>query len=268
MVYTGARGDTAAEMALGLKYENSEPNAVASKVGGVAKSYNVEGSPVSIANNVYLMTGYEVKPQFRETATKSFDSDIEAVDFSQSSEAAKKINDWVEQKTHNKIKDLIDPSLLDSLTRMVLVNAIYFKGKWAHEFDKQHTSKADFWTSETEKSQVDMMFIKEKFRYADLPELQASAIEVPYANSSLVMLIVLPNEKTGLAKLEADLANVDLAEISKKMHKVEVNLYMPRFKVEYDLSLKKPLQKVPEGDPYLLSPFLNDLPLEFSSRWE
>lgn len=244
MVYMGAKGVTAAEMAAGMNYENPEPNAVAAKVGGVAKSYQAEGSPVSIANKVYVMNGYEVKSEFKELATKSFDSEAESVNFGENEAAAKNINGWVEDKTKNKIKDLIDPSVLDGLTRMVLVNAIYFKGSWAKQFNKERTEKADFWTSETDKKQVDMMFVKDHFRYASIPELDATAIELPYANSSLVMLVILPNEKTGLAKVESGLANVDLAEISSRMHKTEVNVYMPKFKVEYDLTLNKPLQKV------------------------
>lgn len=243
MVYMGAQGNTAVEMAAGMNYENPSPPAVAAKVGGVAKGYQ-GASPVKIANKVYLMTGYEVKPEFKEISTKSFDSETESVNFAESAASAKNINDWVEDKTNNKIKDLIDASMLDSMTRMVLVNAIYFKGSWAKQFNKERTEKADFWTSETEKKQVDMMYVKDHFRYAHVPELDATAIELPYANSSLVMMVILPNAKTGLAKVEAGLANLDLSEISQKMHKVEVNVYMPKFKVEYDLSLKKPLERV------------------------
>lgn len=231
-------------MSSGMNYADPEPSAVATKVGGVAKTYQVAGSPVSIANKVYLMNGYEAKPQFNEIATRDFDSETESVNFAESAVAAKNINGWVEQKTKDKIKDLIDPSMLDGLTRMVLVNAIYFKGNWAKQFNKERTEKADFWTSETEKKQVDMMYVKDHFRYANVPELDATAIELPYANSSLVMMVILPNEKTGLSKVETGLANLDLNEISKKMSKVEVNVYMPKFKVEYDLSLKKPLTKV------------------------
>lgn len=254
MVYMGARGVTASEMATGMQYENPDRNAVAAKVGGVAKSYKAEGSPVSIANKVYVMNGYQIKQEFHETATKSFDSDTESVNFAENVDAAKNINGWVEQKTKNKIKDLIDSSMLDGLTRMVLVNAIYFKGSWDKQFIKSRTEKADFWTSETDSKQVDMMYVKEHFRYAELPELDAAAIELPYANSSLSMLVILPNSKTGLPKLEAALANVDLAEISKNMSKQEVTVYMPKFKVEYDLSLKKPLEKVLFRCPLLSTP--------------
>lgn len=234
-------------MATGMNYENPEPNAVAAKVGGVAKSYQAANSPVSIANKVYVMNGYTIKQQFHEIATKSFDSETESVNFAESAPTAQKINGWVEDKTKNKIKDLIDPSLLDDLTRMVLVNAIYFKGSWATQFKKERTEKADFWTSETESKKVDMMFVKDHFRYGAVPELDATAIELPYANSTLSMLVILPNQKTGLAKVEEGLANIDLAEVSKKLHKTEVNVYLPKFKVEYDLSLKKPLEKVKMG---------------------
>lgn len=244
MVYMGAKGATAAQMALGMHYENADPQAVAAKVGGVAKSYQAENSPVSIANKVYVMENYAIKREFHEIATKSFDSDTQSLNFAESDQSAKTINAWVEQKTKDKIKDLVDPSMLDSLTRMVLVNAIYFKGSWAKQFNKERTQKADFWTSETDKKQVDMMFVKDNFRYAILPDLQATAVELPYANSSLSMLVILPQEKTGLGRLEAALADYDLAEISKSMSKLEVNVYMPKFKVEYDLSLKKPLQKM------------------------
>lgn len=217
---------------------------MADRIGGLSAAYK-SGSPVSIANKVYVKTGYSIKPQFHEIAVKNFNSETESVEFSKSQEAANKINTWVEGKTNNKIKDLISPDSLTTDTRMVLVNAIYFKGLWQNKFRTELTQKADFWTTPTESKKVDMMQTKANFKYGVIQELNCTAIELPYeGNNNLSMLILLPNERDGLAYLESKLSDVSLNDISQKMWKQEVTVWLPRFKIEFDLTLNSVLSKV------------------------
>lgn len=190
------------------------------------------------------MKNYSVKKSFQDIATKSFASEAQSLDFSQSAQSASTINSWVEDHTNNKIKDLIKADMLDADTRMVLVNAIYFKGFWTYQFNPNDTFKAPFYTNEHDSVQVDFMKIKKNFKYGFLEDLDATAIELPYKDSDVSMLIILPNKKTGLSALESKLHTVDFGELSTKMYSQEVNVEIPKFKIEFDIELNEPLKKV------------------------
>lgn len=190
------------------------------------------------------MKNYSVKKSFNDVATKSFASEAQSLDFSQGAEAAKTINGWVEDNTNNKIKDLISADSLDSDTRMVLVNAIYFKGFWTYQFNPKDTFKAPFYLNERDTVEVDFMKVKKHFKYGPIENLDATAIELPYKDSDISMLIILPNTKTGLSALEGKLNTIDLADISSNLYSQEVNVEIPKFKIEFDIELNEPLQKV------------------------
>jgi serpin B len=190
------------------------------------------------------MNNYSVKRSFNEVATKSFASEAQSLDFSQNTQSAATINGWVEANTNNKIKDLISADSLDSDTRMVLVNAIYFKGFWTYQFDPKNTFKAPFYLNDQDTVDVDYMKVKKHFKYGALPELDATAIELPYKDSDISMLIILPNTKTGLSALEGKLNTIDLGEVSNKLYSQEVNVELPKFKIEFDIELNEPLKKV------------------------
>jgi serpin B len=194
-----------------------------------------------------VMKNYSVKKSFNDVATKSFASEAQSLDFSQGQQSASTINGWVESHTNNKIKDLISADSLNSDTRMVLVNAIYFKGMWTHQFDKKDTFKAPFYLNDQDSVTVDFMKVKKHFKYGALPDLDATAIEMPYNNSDISMLIILPNSRTGLSALEGKLNTIDLGEISNSLYKQEVNVEIPKFKIEFDIQLNEPLQKVNES---------------------
>lgn len=193
---------------------------------------------------MFVKEGYSIKPKFNEVATKSFSSEAQQMDFSKNVESAKTINDWVEGKTNNKIKDLIKSDTLDADTRMVLVNAIYFKGFWTYQFNKDNTFKGDFFLNDKDVVQVDYMKIKNHFKYGALPDYDATAIELPYKDSDISMMIILPNTKTGLSALEAKLNQINFSEVSQSLYSQEVNVEIPKFKIEFDIELNDPLKKV------------------------
>lgn len=197
-----------------------------------------------MANKIYIQENYAVNKDFQAIATNSFYSEAENVNFSDNAVSAKKINDWVESKTNNKIKDLIDKSLLDSLTRMVLVNAIYFKGLWEHPFKVENTKNLPFYLNETDSVEVPMMYHKKKYFYGVFEDLDATGLEMKYKDSDISMFIILPNKRTGLAALEEKLSSINLKDLSKNMFNVDVHVTLPKFKVEFSLSLKETLTKV------------------------
>lgn len=194
------------------------------------------------------MNNFSVKKSFNDVASKSFASESQSLDFGQNVQSAKTINTWVEDNTNNKIKDLIAPDNLSGDTRMVLVNAIYFKGFWTYQFDPKKTFKAPFYLNDVDSVETDFMKIKKNFKYGAIPNMDATAIELPYKDSDISMLIILPNTKTGLSALEAQLNTIDLAEISSKMHSQEVNVEIPKFKIEFKIELNDPLKKVCRHD--------------------
>lgn len=191
-----------------------------------------------------MKKNFSLKRSFKDVATNSFGSEAQTLDFSQNTQSAATINGWVEEHTNNKIKNLIAPSSLNDNTRMVLVNAIYFKGLWANQFDPEDTFKAPFHLNDQETTQVDFMKIKEHFKYASLRDLAATAIQLPYNNSDISMLIILPNSPTGLSQLERKLTVESVGSIYERLESQEVNVEIPKFKIEFDMELNGPLTKV------------------------
>lgn len=242
----GAKGSTLQQLVKGL-HLSGDKQAVAEQFALSAESLskNLGNSTLSIANKVFVQDGYTVKKEFGDVAVKSFRSEAQSINFAKSVEAAGTINHWVEDKTNNKIKDLIPASALDSLTRLVLVNAIYFKGNWEHQFDKARTAPGPFHNSLTTTVQVDYMHIKEHFNFGYLQDLDAQAIELKYAQSDISFLVVLPNKRDGLSALENKLKDLnDLSVLTKEMYSQEVDVTLPKFKIEFKIELKEALEKV------------------------
>lgn len=243
----GAAGLTADEMFSVLKYGSAADKAsVTVNYGKVMASLD-ENKSLKIANKMYIMEKFSVKQNFQEMASKGFRSEAEELNFKENTAAAKTINSWVEQKTNDKIKDLISPDALDESTRMVLVNAIHFKGTWTHQFNPDSTRPMPFWVSATESIDVPMMNTKKHFKHGVFDELELAALELTYNDSDVSMLILLPHERDGLSKLEDKLLSLDIPDMMTKMHSQEVEVFLPKFKIEFDLDLKDTLEKLGMG---------------------
>jgi serpin B len=239
----GASKQTEAEMKNALRFDAISRDNLAENFHQLVEEFN-QVNGLQIANKLYVQDRYTVKDAFNEIAKNSFSSEAQNLDFGNNVQAAKTINDWVESKTNNKIKDLIKSDSLDQLTRVVLVNAIYFKGIWEHQFDKEKTFTGAFYLDEEKTVDVEYMTIKKHFRYGIFEDLQAAAVELPYKNSDISMLILLPFKKTGLPELENKLKTTSLDTISNQMYSTEVNVEIPKFKIEFDIELKDPLEKM------------------------
>lgn len=213
---------------------------------------NVEDVALFMANKVYIQESYKLKDAFKTAIIKYFYSEIQPLNFSQSATAAEIINSWVENKTNQKIKNLISPSDLDNNTRLVLVNAIYFKGKWAKPFDVESTTTEKFYVNETDTIDVQMMHLTKKFYYKEDETLDAKVLELPYTNKDVSMIIILPNKRNGILELEKKLAGVDLTKITENMYRPEVSVSLPKFKIETTMELNKPLVEVSCFISYIL----------------
>ncbi|KAG5883832.1 hypothetical protein JTB14_033753 [Gonioctena quinquepunctata] len=205
-----------------------------------------------MANKVFLMDTYKLRDTFKTIVTSHFLSEVQSLDFAQNTEAAKTINTWVLEKTKDKIKDLIDSDDLDRDTRLVLVNAIYFKGKWAEPFDAAYTKTEKFYLDGTDSNTIDvqMMHLKKKFYFKNDETLDAKVLEMSYTNKDISMIIILPNERDGIKKLEEKLAQTDLTKITENMYMPEVIVSLPKFKIEQTIDLQDSLTELGLGDMF------------------
>ncbi|XP_055630061.1 serine protease inhibitor 42Dd-like isoform X4 [Toxorhynchites rutilus septentrionalis] len=240
----GAAGETAKEMLSVMQYDIAAgKETIANNFGKIIAGLDGNNS-LKIANKIYVMERYQVKPSFGEIATKNFRSEVDTVNFVQNVETARTINQWVEQKTNDKIKDLISPDCLDGMTRMVLINAIHFKGTWTHQFNPENTRPMPFWISPNESTDVPMMNTKKHFKYGIFDELGLAALELTYVNNDISMLILLPHERDGLGQLEENLLNLNISDMLTKMRSQEVELSLPKFKIEFNVDLQETLEKL------------------------
>ncbi|XP_005187409.1 serine protease inhibitor 42Dd isoform X1 [Musca domestica] len=246
--FTGADGKTAQEMRKVLYLGEGDKRQVAKNYGDflkVAFKNTKDNGPIlKMANRLYANQNLQIAEEYNKIATEYLDAQAENVNFQNSQEAIQKINNWVEEQTENKIKNLMQPGSVDGTTSAVLVNAIYFKAKWLKPFSLSSTRKGTFKLSTKQDVQVDMMYQDEKFQYGEFPKYDAKVLEMPYENSDLSMMLILPNEVEGLAKLEEKLKGVDLNEISSQLKTHDVDVFLPKFRIEFDIDLKEPLMKM------------------------
>lgn len=229
MVYGGARGDTETEMARTLNFELPDERLLAA-FGALGQVLNSEGAGfrLSTANRLWGQKSYVFRPDYLELTRERFGAELAPLDFAKSELSRQTINRWVMTQTNDKISDLIPPGALDPMTRLVLTNAIYFKGDWEHEFSKGATKDAPFRLSKQKEVQAPLMHQRRHFDYAETDELQIIAL--PYAGYNLSLLVVLPKEVDGLPEIESKLTAENLAKWVSELQERDVQLWLPKFK--------------------------------------
>jgi len=256
MTWAGAGGGTEKQMAEVLHF--ALPQAQLHKAfGSLEKQLNEAGEDdryeLSVANALWGQSGYNLLKEFLKLTEQSYGAGLREVDFVTQTEKSRQIiNAWVEEKTNNRIKDLIKPTELNALTRLVLTNAIYFKGDWANQFDKKRTRDETFKPARDKEVMVPMMYIKERFKYWADDKLQV--LELPYKGKELSMIILLPVQIDGLADVEKSLTTEKLDEWTRDLREQEVVLYLPKFKMITRFDLSEYLFKMGMPDAFRLPP--------------
>ena len=252
MTHLGARGDTATQIAEVFRFNQVEGDLHQAFKDMNAMVYQAqENYKLRAANKLYGKSGYHFVQSFMENVIAYYDSAVEAIDDFSAPSAAKSINDWVSKKTEGKITDLIAPGILNSLTRLVLVNAIYFIGNWASKFKPRLTKKDVFKVIDSRETvPVNLMFQSGKFLLAIDEKNDCLVLEMPYKGYELSMMIILPQQNAGLPKLEANLSIEVLASWGSKLRSRPVNIFMPKFKLEAQFLLKDKLQKIGMTDAF------------------
>ncbi len=231
MVSYGARGQTASQMAAVLHLSSNPEEArsgFAVLLSALQSGASTQGYRLDIANGLWSQKEYPFQQPYLDAMRSSYNAEIDSMDFIHNAEAVRnQINSWVARRTQEKIKDLFPPSAFRPATRLILANAIYFKGAWARPFQPTHTHDASFTAAGGAKVQVHMMQQQGSFKYLDAASFQV--LELPYKGDTLAMDIFLPREADGLAGFEQDLTAESLSGSLGKLHPAMVRVGLPRF---------------------------------------
>jgi serpin B len=281
MLYAGASGNTEQQMSRVLGFGTNQQQFASlfgqlqAKLGADQQTNAIE---LNLANALWLQEGFPFLPAFLQTATNQYQANIGQADFiTEASEVTDEINNWVAQKTRNKIQNIVPPDAINAATRLVLANAIYFLGAWTTAFAETNTSTQPFYLSSTALVEVPLMhqpllrvvgpdgnLVTVTFNYmqsypvgpAPGSSNDFQAIELPYGSNQLSMLILLPSQIDGLGRLEQQLSPAFLSNVLGQMRPQPVEIFLPRFTVASSFNLGKTLGAMGMSDAF--TPFVAD----------
>jgi serpin B len=246
MTWAGARDTTEQEMARTLHFVLPQDR-IHPVFGALQQSLQrgteLGGYRLSIANRLWGQQGYPWLESFLSVTRTQYEAELAALDFAGNPETCRQtINTWVLEKTVGKIEDLLPPGILDATTKLVLTNAIYFKGQWASRFDLNQTHSRAFTLLSGQTIQVPTMQQKGEFGLGETTA--ASILVLPYAGLDLSMVFLLPHEANGLAALEAQLTPANLTVWLGAVRPADVIASLPRFRTTSEFALKPTLAEM------------------------
>ncbi|WP_292467250.1 serpin family protein [Methanolobus sp.] len=248
--YDGAEGTTKEQIANVFYFPLDKPVLEVS-LGKMIDEINSETDDYELetANALWIQKKYPVKEQYISNVDNYYFGKVEKLDFvGQPENSRNTINDWVEERTKDKIKDLVPSSAINDKTRLIITNAIYFNGKWKTEFDKQDTKDRNFYPSEDDEILVDVMYTKQYFNYGE--GSNAKIVELSYKGNDLSMYVVLPDEND-IDKFENGFSVKDYEKLKSNMDsKYEVKTWIPKFKFETKTDLSESLKNMGAVDAF------------------
>jgi len=245
MTYEGAKGQTAEEMQSVFHFPESDilrPNSAAiyNNINKKDKFYKL-----MTGNALWAQYDYQFLEEYFSRVEKYYGGKVANLDFKEETEKSRQtINSFIEQQTNDKIKELLPKNVIKPNTKLILTNAIYFKGDWKLQFDEEETREADFKITPTQTVKVQMMTLTgedAKFNYLETENLQI--LEMPYKGEELSMLVFLPKEGT-LSEFEQSLTAEKLNEWKSSLQEKRVNVYLPKFKFETKYFMKDDLAQM------------------------
>ena len=240
MTWNGSANDTKRAMQKTLNMNGMTDQEVNNYFKKLKESFEKTdpSTKLAIANSIWTNKNIKILPEFISLNQAYFNATVEAIDFSNPA-AEQRINQWANDKTNGLIKDVIDST--DPQALMYLLNAIYFKGIWASQFDAKNTSKMKFITERGLSQQVDMMQQKSHFNYASDETMQM--VELPYGNKAFSMMVLLPQQGRITADITRVLQNKDYwNNMKNRLTVADVDLFLPKFKTEYSKQLNDVLK--------------------------
>jgi len=237
MVRAGARGQTAEQISGVLHLQRES----------VPRPGNTptppQGCELYQANALWAQKDHSLLADYLALVREAFGAELRSVDFQRASAHARGvINSWVAEQTKGKIQDLLAPGVLNESTRLVLTNAVYFKGAWSRQFDKGLTREDLFHVSSTETMRVPMMFQESDVGYAENGDFQT--LELKYQGNEVSFVVLLPRTVDGLAALEQRITTAQLEKCLHELRRTKLWLFLPRLRVTRDFSLSQTVSKM------------------------
>ncbi len=281
MARAGAEGDTAAQMDAVLHAGrtadlhggfNAIEQALATRPGEYPMGDGEVTLDLATANQLWGQQGYEFDAAFLDTLAANYGAGLRLVDYIEATEEARTtINEWVSEQTRERIPELIPQGVLDTMTRLVLTNAIYLNAPWQHPFNEGATSAAPFHLLDGSEVEAQLMGLSQSLAYASSDGYQA--VELPYVGGSLAMLVIVPDEGA-FTEVESSLDGAFLREVIVSLGRQQVNLRFPRFEFRAQAQLKPALSELgmpiaftdeadfsamtPEGDDLLIQDVIHE----------
>jgi serpin B len=244
MTSAGAKGETADQMTRVLHFPPQEElhPALARLMHEINAGGEKKAFQLSTANALWGASDCLFRPEFLKLVKDNYGANLTNLDFARDAEGARHtINTWVEKETNDKIRDLIGPGVLNARTRLVLTNAIYFKGKWETPFKKDRTKDESFRVAAGKEIKAPLMHETARLGYMASDEFQA--LELPYAGQDLSMLVLLPR-KDDVTALEKKLTSELVDDVVAKLERQEVIVSLPRFKTTAKFELSRTLAEM------------------------
>ncbi|VVB77166.1 Serpin (serine protease inhibitor) [uncultured archaeon] len=253
MASEGARGSTLAEMQ-GALDASSPFNATANRLGFASLIEHINANSASsllVADTIWVEKKFPINPEFVGVLLKYYRAPAQSADFSLNSNAERlRINGWVANMTYGRIQDLLPEGSISYLTRIVLTNAVYFKGDWAQQFNASYTQDAPFFVSPSQSVTAKMMHLPDAENASYYSNGTLSALSLDYKGSDLSMLILLPVASNGLQPLEANLSTSEIASIKSGLVRKQVDVWMPRFSLTQSQELSGTLKSLGMKVPF------------------
>ena len=244
MTYAGARESTEQQMAETLHYDlpQSQLHPAFNALDNALNSGDDESEEfqLNIANAIWGQDGYAFLETYLDVLAENYGAGLRTLDFADEPAARESINNWVSQETEDRIKDLIAPGVLRPDTRLVLTNAIYFKGNWFFQFSEANTHNDQFTLLDGRQVLAPMMTQKEEFSYTEGVGYQA--ISLPYLGTRDISMIVVLPEEEGFLELESSLSPEFLNQVNSDFNRRLVDLTMPKFEFESEFDLGRALE--------------------------
>ncbi|XP_054982929.1 serpin B9-like [Sorex araneus] len=253
MLLLGAEGSTKAQMAKMLSVRAEQDvhrgfQSLLAKVNRPDSRYSLR-----MANRLFGEKSCNFHAAFTEACRRLYQADLGQLSFASAPEqATAHINNWVSKKTEGKIQELLPRDSVSEQTKLVLVNAVYFKGRWEDPFDKTYTTEMPFKVNQEEQRPAQMMFQESTFKLNYVEEIQTQILELPYVQKELRMVILLPDDDVDLAWVEEKLTFENFQAWTRpgRMQSTEVEVLLPRFRLAADYGLEAVLPRLGMVDAF------------------
>ncbi|CAN8031927.1 hypothetical protein HPB47_007311 [Ixodes persulcatus] len=250
--HAGSRSETASQLAQVLHLQDDLIDDVRKEFADMVL-HLADAAPdvkVHLANGVAVDRGVRTSADFKDLLESGYDGSVKELDLRKNPQRSRtELNSWVEEKTKFQVADTLPVGAVTPNTSVLLVNAMYLKGQWDSDFKSDYTSRKPFRETRDKTSMVEMMFQRKNYKTAFCKTLDVNALEIPYFGKKVSMVILLPQKVDGLATLEANLTATNLQALLRRLcEDDDVELNLPKFKLEQSSSLRKVLESMGAQD--------------------